>query len=196
MPLDTYTFDITRKYWVRSFDDPGQTDAPVVGYKDNHDFGVVFVRRLTGEQVEKVPDIVGAQLGLAVSTTKVTSATAGTVSNYVFPFVLPVIDSSGSTLATLMSGKTTRQSLLAEFKLTTSAGTNRYYTQIWVAPQINVDAEPDPSISEPAVTMSEVRGVMLPKQWPLGLRMLVYDEATGEQGELYYSNREWKFDVF
>jgi hypothetical protein len=195
MPLDTYTFDITRRIWVRSYDEPSQVDAPVFGYKDNHDFGITFIRRLTGQEVEKVPGIVSVQFGLAVGTTKVTSATSSTADNYVFALVIPVIDSSGSTLATLMSGVTVKQQLLAEFKLTSSLGTNRYYTNVFVAPQINVDAIPDPAVTEPAVTMSEVAGVMTPKQWPAGMSMIIPDRLTGELMEWYIENREWKYNI-
>lgn len=196
MPLDTKTLDVTTGKWLRSFDEPGQCDPPVFGFNDLHDFGLLLVRRISGMRVEKITDAVSIQLGLAVGTTKVTSYTSSTPDNLVFPILLPVVDSVGTTLSALMSGKTVKQALLAEVKVTTVlGGTNRYYTNVFVAPQINLDAVPDPSITEPATTMSEVRGVMMPKVVPRGTRWLWTDEVTGELNEVYLSNRQWRTDI-
>lgn len=196
MPLDTKTLDITTGKWLRSFDEPGQCDPPTFGFKDLHDFGLLLVRRISGTRVEKITDAVAVQFGLSVVTTKVTSYTSSTPANYVFPFLLPVVDSSGTTLADLMSGKTVKQGLLAEVKVTTVlGGTNRYYTNVFVAPQINLDAVPDPSITEPATTMSEVGGAFMRKVVPRGTRWLWTDEVTGELNEVYLSNRQWRTDI-
>lgn len=198
MSLETFYFEITQQMWVRSEEDSSRLNGPTFGYKDNRDFGVVFLRRLKTSgpsSIERITSVVAAQIGLAVGTTKVTGATASAATNNEFPFVLPVIDSSGTTLQDLMSGKTSPQTVNLEFKLTTSLGTNRYYTQAFVAPQVNVDTVPDPAVTEPAVTMSEVAGVMVPKQWPQNLRIYGIDEVTGERIEIALRNRQFEFNI-
>lgn len=165
MSLEKRYFNITTLQWVRSYDEPGNVSAPTFGYKDNRDVSVQFLQQLTATQVEIVPDIVAVQIGLANGASLLTSATATAPENNHFPFVIPIV---GANVDTLMSGKTTPQSAKAEFKLTTGSGTNRYYTNVFIAPQINADAVPDPAVVEPATTMSEVMGVAVPKDGPAG----------------------------
>lgn len=195
MSLEKRYFNISRSVWVRSFEEPTAIAAPTFGYGDLRDFSVQFLHQLDTGAVEILPDIVSAKIGLAVAATAVTSASAGTVSNNHFPFVLPVVDASGTTLATLMSGKTTPQALNAEFLIVSASGRNRYYTQVFVSPKVNDDAVADPAVTEPAITMSEAAGVFIPKNMPKNLRIYAVDEVTNETLEIAIRNRQFEFNV-
>lgn len=192
MALEQLYFNISTARWIKSFDEPTDTNAPVVGHKDNRDFSVQFVRSLAVTAIEVVEDVVAAQYGLSDSSGNfLTSATAGAVDNNHFPFVLPV---TSAAITTLMTGKTTRQQVNAEFKLTTAAGTNRFFTTAFIAPQILVDAVPDPAVTEPAATMSEVIGVCAQKERPQAGADIWTDRITGARYAVYVENRQFKFD--
>jgi hypothetical protein len=194
MPLETFYFNLSNPLngWVRSFEQPTSIDPPIFGLNDNRDFEVVFLKQVSVSRVEKVQDVIGARIGLANGATALTSATAGAADNLAFPFVLPI---SGSNINTLMTGKTVKQRVDAEFKLTTALGTNRFFTVVYIAPQINSDAVPDPAIEEPATTMSEVKGVCVQKEPPVGLRMIWTDETTGQKYSVGFRDGQFKGDL-
>lgn len=195
MPLETYFFNLSPDEfgWVRSLEQPSRIDPPVFGLNDNRDFGIVFLRKVSVSKAEKVLDVVSARIGLANGTTSLEpSATAGAPDNYEFPFVLPI---SGTNIATLMSGKTAKVKVDAEFLIVSAAGRNRYYSFLFIAPPINSDAVPDPAVTEPAVTMSEVTGVAALKQRPAGASDYWIDRQTGELVEVYVENRQFRFDI-
>jgi len=194
MPLETYFFNLSSPLegWVRSFEQPSRVDAPVFGLNDNRDFEVVFLKQVSVAVAEKVLDVVSARIGLANGITALTSATAGTPDNLAFPFVVPV---ASAALTTLMSGKTTKQRVDAEFLITTALGTNRFYTYLWIAPPILSAAVPDPSVDEPATTMSEVTGVCVQKEPPVGMRMIWTDETTGQKYSVGFRDGQFKGDI-
>lgn len=194
MPLETYFFNLSSPAdgWVNSFEQPTRVDAPIFGLNDNRDFEVVFLRQVSVSAVEKVQDVVSARIGLANGATALTSATAGTPDNLAFPFVLPV---TSAALTTFMSGKTVKQRVDAEFKITTALGTNRFFTYLYVAPQILSDAVPDPAVEEPAITMSEASGVFVPKEPPVGMRMLWTDETTGQRYSVGFRDGKFVGDI-
>lgn len=193
MPIDHYFFNLSPNEfgWVQSVEQPSRIDAPVFGYGDLRDFGVTFVWKTSQGRAEKVTDGLSARIGLSNASTGAVlepAATAGTPDNYEFPFELPV---SGTNMAALMSGKTDKVLVRCEFKV----NSNRYYSHLYIAPQIISDATPDPTATEPATTMSEVAGVFVPKEWPAGMRMTVTDEATGVKYSIGFANGDWERNI-
>jgi hypothetical protein len=195
MPLETKFFNLDDPLngWVRSFEQPSRVDAPIFGLNDNRDFEVVFLRMVSVSQAEKVTDAVAARIGLSNAGVALEpSATAGAPDNYAFPFVLPV---SGTNIAALMAGKTAKQRVDAEFLITTALGTNRFYTYIYIAPPILSAAIPDPSVTEPATTISEVSGIFIQKEPPVNARMIWTDETTGQKYSVGFRDGQFHADL-
>ena len=193
MPIDHYFFNLSPNEfgWVLSVDQPTRIEPPVFGYGDLRDFGVTFVWKNATGRAEKVVDGLSARIGLSNASTGAVlepAATAGTPDNYEFPFSLPI---SGALIAALMSGRTEKLLVRCEFKV----NNNRYYSSLYIAPQILSDATPDPTATEPATTMSEVAGVFVSKEWPVGMRMIVTDEVSGVKYSIGFANGDWQRDI-
>jgi hypothetical protein len=195
MAFERYYFNISTGEHVRSFDEPTPIDPPTFGNGDNRDFETIFLKS-TGEAsdgpVEIMQAVMGAQLWLATTAlVALTNTSAGAAVNNAFPFVLPI---SGANVTTLMTGKTTKQLVLGEYKLTTADGTNSYDAKFYIKPRLNSDAVPDATVSEPAVTMSEVVGVSVPREWPAGTAI----RATTTSGLRFLiypgDDAQWHFD--
>lgn len=195
MPLETYFFNLSPDEfgWVLSLTEPSRAEAPTFGLNDNRDFGVTFLRKVSTSKAEKILDVVAARIGLANGTTSLEpSATAGAPDNLEFPFVLPI---SGTNIAALMVGKTAKVKVDCEFLLTSAAGTNRYYFHIYIAPPILSAAVPDPSVTEPATTISEVGGIFIAKEPPIGQRMIWTDETTGQKYSVGFRDGQFHADI-
>jgi hypothetical protein len=196
MSLETYFFNLSPDGfgWILSFDQPSRVDAPIWSLNDNRDFGIVFCKRVSVSTVEKVPDVVSVRMGLKNgATTLEPAATAGPPDNYEFPFLLPM---SGTNMDALMTGVTTPQRVDAEFEITTArGGPNTFRTHIYVAPKILSAAVPDPSVAEPATTISEVSGIFVAKEPPVGSRMIWTDETTGQKYSVGFRDGQFHADL-
>lgn len=195
MPLENYFFNLSPNEfgWVQSLAQPSRINAPVFGLNDNRDFGVTFLRKVSTSSAERILDVVAARIGLANGTTSLEpSATAGAPDNLEFPFVLPI---SGANIAALMVGKTAPVKVDCEFLLTTALGTNRYYSYLNIAPPILSAAVPDPAVEEPATTISEVGGIFIAKEPPVGQRMIWTDETTGQKYSVGFRDGQFHADI-
>lgn len=196
MSLENYYFNLTQKKWVSSFDQPTAiADAfPVFGNTDSRDFSVTFLQNIGASQVEVVQAVVSAQIAISTPATPgtvITSATAGTAANNAFPFVLPI---SGAGVVAFMSGATTKQVALCEFRLASSLGTNRYQTKIFIAPNQTTDITADPAATDRALGFNEAGGIFLPKFVPQGTRILWPDEVTGVMYSIGLKNGKLEAD--
>ncbi len=191
---DAYTFDLDRKQWIESFDNPVplKTFFPVWGYGDVRAITVTFVRR-AGNSVTVEQSLVSAQLGIGTpGGTVLTTATAGTPSAaFAYPFSVNMAQAAVNTyLGSALSKKAP-----LEFRLSDATGPQRYQTQVTILQQLISDSVSDPIAPEVALTRNEASGIYVPKEWPAGMRMIVTDEATGERLAMYVNNRQVQFDL-
>jgi hypothetical protein len=194
MSLENLYFNLSTLQWVQSFDSPNQINPPTWGNGDARDFSVTFLRQLTARTVDVVQDVVSVQFALsdpAVPGTPLTSATAGTAVNNAFPFV---INLTGG-MATFMSGKTAAQNVIAEFRVASAAGSNRYGTTVNVRPQQISDVTADPASADRPLGKDEASGIYLPKQVPTGARMIWTDEETGQMYSVGFANGQFRSDL-
>lgn len=194
MPAPDRLFvNLTDKAWALSFDQPSTAQPPIFFYKDNRDFSLTFLRMLDSRTAEVFPSVVGVKVGLLNGTTTLTSATQTAIEGNEFRIVLPI---TGAAVDTFMSGKTTDQLVNFHVKLTTDLGTNRYKFQAYISPEGITDTVPDPTIDEPAVTMSQVTGVCLTKEIPADGFMIWTDSYDGSKQIVTLFNRQLKFEPF
>lgn len=192
MSLEHYYFDIAIRQWVRSFDEPFPIDPPVWGNTDSRDFGVTFLMTTGAQSAAVLIAVVGASIHIsdpATPGTVITSVTAGAAANNEFPFVLAI---TGFT--TFLSGKTTPQRAIAEFRIVTASGVNRYGTEVYIRPNQSTDVTADTSAADRALGTNEAAGVYVAKEWPAGGFMIVQDETDGSRYQVRVVNKQFKFE--
>jgi hypothetical protein len=195
MSLEKRYFNLSTLQWVQSFDSPNQVNSPTWGQGDARDFQVTFVESISATKVAVVESVVSAQVGLsnpATPSTLLTSATAGPAVNNAFPFVLNI---TGAGVTTFMNGETQAKNTLLEFRISTTLGTNRYRSQVFLSPQQITDATGDPAPPDRTLGFDEARGLYVPKEWPVGMRMIVTDEVTNQLYSVGFANGQFQANL-
>lgn len=191
MAPDKLFVNITDKEWALSFDDPSTAKFPVMFYKDNRHFSLTVLYKTDQRTVAVYPSVSAVKVALFNGSTVLTSATYDSIDGNEFIIVLPL---TGSAMDSFMSTKTTDQLVDFHLLITTDKGQNRYKLKAYISPEGISATNPDPTIDEPAITMSQAQGVLLSKEWPQGGFMIVTDEVDGARFRVRVVNKEFKFE--
>jgi hypothetical protein len=178
--------------WSRSLGEPSPAEFPIFFYKDLRDFSLTFLEMMNTRTAAVFPSVVGSRVAIFSGATQLTSAPQDSIEGNEYRFILPI---TGTDMDNFMNGKTTNQLVDFHVRISTEkGGINRYKLQAYIAPAGISDTVPDPTITEPPITMSDATGVLLSKVWPPGGFMIVTDEVDASQYRVRVVNKEFKFE--